>query len=140
MPPMIRSRVTKWLFAGVPLAACLMSFRPGTQESDVSYKNDVTPIVKKYCLPCHAEESFNPSELSLDSYELLMKGGKHGVPVVGGKPEESILIRKLADDPPFGERMPLQSRRRKNVEPAKRLLPEEVKILEKWIAQGGKDN
>jgi hypothetical protein len=113
---------------------------PTAQDTAVSYKEHVTPILQKYCLPCHAEESYNPSELSLDSYALLKKGGKHGATFIDGKPEESLLIQKLADAPPFGDRMPLQSRRKKTQTPPKKLTEEEMKVLEDWIVQGGKDN
>ena len=118
----------------------------GSQQSqnavqrEVSYKTDIVPILKKYCLPCHDEESFNPSELSLDTYDLLMKGGKHGGSVVPGKPSESILIQKLSATPPFGDTMPLKSRRKKTSDPPQRLTDEEVKVLESWIEQGAKKN
>ncbi len=113
---------------------------PVSRDTAVSYKEQVTPILQKYCLPCHAEESNNPSELSLDSYALLKKGGKHGASFIEGKPEESLLVQKLADAPPFGDRMPMQSRRKKTQTPPRTLTEEEVKVLEVWIVQGGKDN
>ena len=47
-----------------------------------SFKDDVFPVFRKYCLPCHSEDNFNPSELSLDSYDLMMQGGKHGTLIV----------------------------------------------------------
>lgn len=113
----------------------------GSRQEDVSsYKEDVTPLLQKYCLPCHAEENFNPSELALDSYASLMKGGKHGVAVVPGAPEESSLISKLSENPPFGERMPMHSRRRKSAAPPVYLSEDEVKVLSRWIVQGCKDN
>lgn len=114
----------------------------GTQNGseDVSYANHVAPIIKKYCLPCHAEEAFNPSELALDSYALLKKGGEHGSPVVPGKPQESMLLQKLEDEPPFGDRMPLQSRRDKKAGIVKKLTQEEEQTLRLWISQGAKDN
>ena len=105
----------------------------------VSYKEHVVPIVNKYCLPCHAEESDNRSELSLDTYALMMAGGKNGPAVTAGKPETSLLIQKLAEKPPFGDRMPL-ARRRQSKEPPKRLTEAEVRLISEWIAQGAKDN
>jgi uncharacterized membrane protein len=105
----------------------------------VSFKNDVAPVIKKYCLPCHDDENNNPSELSLDTYELLMKGGKHRVPVVAGKSAESILVQKLSSTPPFGDPMPL-TRRKKNSGPPKKLTEEELKLVEDWIDQGAKNN
>ncbi len=106
----------------------------------MSYTSHVAPIIKKYCLPCHAEESSNSSELSLDTYALLMKGGEHGRAVVPGKPQESVLLKKLEEEPPFGDRMPLLSRRRKNAGAPKELKPEELRVLKEWIAQGAKNN
>src|ERR1051325_1754786 len=44
----------------------------------ISFKKNVVPVFRTYCLPCHTEDQMNPSELYMDSYENLMKGGKHG--------------------------------------------------------------
>jgi hypothetical protein len=128
------------LLLGVSFPRTGVQDKPVSRDSAVSYKEHVTPILQKYCLPCHAEESYNPSELSLDTYALLKKGGKHGASFVEGKPEESLLIQKLADAPPFGDRMPLQSRRKKSTTPPRKLTEEEVKVLEVWIVQGAKNN
>lgn len=124
----------------VGLATQEQSGRRKDEAGAVSFKNDVMPVLEKYCLPCHAEENENKSKLSLDSYALLMEGGKHGVAVMPGEPEESILIQKVQDDPPFGDRMPLQSRRKKAEGPPKKLTVEELSTLSQWVAQGAKDN
>jgi len=113
--------------------------RPEKTTQSISFKDSVMPVLKKYCLPCHAEESSNPSELSLDSYQLLMEGGKHGAAVVGGRPEQSSLIQKLNEKPPFGDTMPL-ARRRRSQDPPRKLTEEEVKILTEWIRQGAREN
>ncbi|MFI5250821.1 MAG: c-type cytochrome domain-containing protein [Bacteroidota bacterium] len=97
-----------------------------------SYKKDVFPIFQRYCLPCHTEDNMNPSELYLDSYDGLIKGGKHGVPVIAGKADSSNLIRKINFKPPFGDPMPL-----------KRKIPfpeDTLKILRDWINQGAMNN
>ncbi len=114
--------------------------RTGAEGNDVSYKKDVVPILEKYCLPCHAEENFNKSELSLDSYELLMKGGEHGEAVIAGDPDKSNLIQKLSKTPPFGDRMPFYSKRKKKTTPPVYLSTGEVKVLSNWISQGAKNN
>ena len=110
-----------------------------TSKKPLSYTADVAPILKKYCSPCHDEESYNKSGLSLDTYELLMKGGKNGVPIVPGKPDESILVQKVRPNPPFGDQMPV-GRRKSSQTPPKQLTKEEVKIIADWITQGGVDN
>lgn len=130
----------------VPLVLGLVGHESGSKKlqqntnDTVSFKAEVFPIIKKYCLPCHAEESYNPSELSLDTYESLMKGGKHGAPIAPGQPEESILIKKLSPDPTFGDPMPLNVRRRKNPGQQKKLTEEEVRLIANWISQGAKNN
>ncbi len=106
--------------------------------STLSFKDDVTPILKKHCLPCHAEENFNPSELSLDSYDNLMAGGKHGSPVVPGKASESIIVQKVGPNPPFGDQMPLV--RKKNAANPDRLTAQEIETIKEWINQGAKSN
>ena len=112
----------------------------GEEKRTVSFKNNVLPIFEKRCLPCHAEENFNPSELSLDSRDLLMAGGKHGPAVVPGKSKESTLFLKLGPTPPFGDRMPLDKKRKKG-EPSKQALSEEdVTTIGTWIDQGTPNN
>ncbi len=108
--------------------------------STASFKNDVMPIIKKYCLPCHSEDNYNPSELSLDSYELMMEGGKHGVPVVPGDPEKSILVAKVIGASTFGDPMPLAKKLSDGTMQQRHLTDEELAILKAWIAEGAKDN
>src|SRR5512140_3260414 len=90
-------RMSKWLLAAGVFGFVLTAYaqqengtkKPAAGDS-VSFAKDVVPVIAKRCLPCHAEENFNPSELSLDSYDKLMAGGKHGVPVIAGNAKESI--------------------------------------------------
>ena len=114
--------------------------KPVKKADSVSFQNDVMPIIKNKCLPCHAEENFNPSELSLDSYELMKEGGKHGPTFVPGKSKESLLFNKLAEEPPFGGRMPLNSRKKIKEGKAKWLTQEEIKSISTWIDQGARNN
>jgi uncharacterized membrane protein len=106
----------------------------------VSFKEDVMPVFRKHCLPCHAEEENNPSELSLDSHALLMKGGESGVSVVPGKTGESVLVQKLAEKPPFGARMPLNSKKKIRDGKAVWLSDDEAKTIATWVNQGAKNN
>lgn len=106
--------------------------KPPPAPSVISYKKDIAPIFKAYCLPCHTEDQMNPSELYLDSYEGLMHGGKHGSPVMAGKADSSFLAMKLTPKPPFGDPMPLKR---------KTPFPEDtLKLLKRWIDQGAKNN
>ncbi len=100
--------------------------------AQLSYKKDIAPIFKKYCLPCHTEDNMNPSELYLDSYENIMNGGKHGKALVASKPDDSNIIKKLSEKPPFGDPMPMK---RKTAFPV-----DTLKMLRTWIEQGAKNN
>lgn len=101
------------------------------QEKELTYSNDVEPVIKKYCLPCHsADNEDNSSELILDSFETLKEGGKHGEIFVAGKPKESNMYLKLTAEPPFGRRMP----RGRGPKPTE----EEIKLIHDWIEQGAK--
>ncbi len=95
-----------------------------------TYEKDIAPIVKTYCLSCHGSDNENPSELYMDDYATLMKGGKHGIPVVSGKPEESSLYFKLRPDPSFGRQMPRGR---------KKITPESAQLIHDWIEQGAKE-
>jgi len=66
--------------------------------------------------------------LALDSKDGWMKGGDTGVAIVPGKPEESLFMNavKWAD-------------RDLQMPPKKKLPPEELAILEKWISMGAPD-
>jgi hypothetical protein len=100
------------------------------QNHHYTYVDDVAPVVKTYCLSCHSSDNDNPSELYMDDFETLMKGGKHGVPVIAGKPEESALYFKLLPDPSFGKQMPRGR---------KKITPDAVHVIHDWIEQGAKE-
>jgi uncharacterized membrane protein len=115
--------------------------KPAKKGSDVvSFKDDVFPIIQKHCLPCHAEENFNPSELSMDNYDLLSAGGKSGPAFVPKKSSESLIVQKLGEKPPSGDRMPLNSKKKIQDGKAVWLTKEEVKTIATWVDQGAKKN
>ena len=116
-----------WVFSGFTQEA-----KAPKTPKEISYAKDVAPILDKFCATCHNEDEDHPSQLFMDSYESLMKGGKHGQAVKPGNARESLLIQKMDAEPPFGKKMP----------PSKKLIPsdEQVEILRQWIDQGAKKN
>jgi hypothetical protein len=110
------------------------------QKAPVSFQREIAPLIRSRCLPCHAEDNFNPSELSLDTYEMLMAGGKNGPAVVPGKARESLLVKKLKESPPSGERMPLNTKRDKEAGKARWLSDAEVNLFATWVDEGAKRN
>lgn len=98
----------------------------------VSYAKDVAPVLEKFCAGCHNADEEHPSQLYLESYELLMKGGKHGASIKPGSSSGSLLMQKMSKEPPFGKVMPPPKK--------KTPTPEQVELLRAWIDQGAKKN
>jgi WD40 repeat protein len=97
------------------------------RKDPVAYEKDVEPVLVKKCFFCHSG-NVKEAKFDMSSYEALMKGGRHGKPVVAGKADESLLYHAAGKTKrPF---MPP-----KTEEP---LTPEELAILKLWIDQGAK--
>jgi WD40 repeat protein len=97
------------------------------RKEPVTYEKDVEPILVNKCQFCHSG-AVKEGKFDMSTYELLMKGGKRGVPVVPGKSAESLLV-KLAGK----TQKPLMPP--KSEEP---LTPEELALIKLWIDQGAK--
>lgn len=103
------------------------------KERQISFSQEVFPILKKRCVSCHYPgNEFNESMLTMESYESLLKGGVHGSPIAVGDGENSLIIKKVGLNPPFGKRMPLMSK--------EMLSAEDIELISKWIDQGAKNN
>jgi WD40 repeat protein len=94
-----------------------------------SYARDIRPFVAKYCLECHNPTQAR-SNLDLETYKSMAAGGKRGVVLVPGKPDESRLLLTLE-----GKNKPTMPPR-KSRQPS----PAEVQRLRAWIAAGAKDD
>src|SRR5947209_7745065 len=97
------------------------------RTAPVAYEKDVEPILANKCASCHSG-NVRKGKLDVAGYESLMKGGRHGRPVVPGKSTDSLLVRLAGKTRrPF---MPPKSE-----EP---LTPQELALLKLWIDQGAK--
>jgi mono/diheme cytochrome c family protein len=72
----------------------------------LKFSRDIAPILVANCARCHAPDTpqFKRSGLSIATFASLMKGGKSGEDIVGGKPEESTLVHRINGEE--GARMP----------------------------------
>jgi len=123
------------LLAGVVVLtgnAAAQDSSAATPAKEISYAKDVAPIFEKFCATCHNADEDHPSQLFMDSYETLMKGGKHGKSIQPGNSKESLLLQKMSPAPPFGKKMP----------PSKKLIPTagQIETLRQWIDQGARKN
>lgn len=95
------------------------------QAGPVSYSEQIAPIFEAKCAECHGTET-TEAELSLATYEDVMKGSEFGTVVEPGSPDESLLLDMVA----AGE-MP---------QDADPLPEEEIELIRSWIAQGAQNN
>ena len=92
-------------------------------------QHDIQPIMLLRCTVCHGNRR-QEGGLDLRTKAAMLKGGKSGPAIVLGKPEESLIIKRMA-----AEEMP----------PRDKLLPSgvkvmpgnEVEMLKRWIELGG---
>jgi len=86
----------------------------------VDFDRRVAPVLAAHCLECHSGPA-PKGGLDLSRQDRAFAGGESGPAIVAGKPDESLLLQRIAD----GE-MP----------PKKPLPAEEVALLKEWIAGG----
>lgn len=93
----------------------------------VSFHKDLKPILTANCNGCHKADK-SKGGLDMTTYAALMKGGKHGAPVVPGDPKKSSLVEMISGPEP---EMP---------EDGDPLKAEQVDLISRWIEQGAKDD
>ncbi len=89
-----------------------------------TFESQVRPILKTYCFECHGEGEQLKGKLDLRLARLLVKGGAKGPAIVPGKPEASLLLKRVR----AGEMPPTK----------KKLGAAEIEVIAKWIAAGAK--
>ena len=93
-----------------------------------TYDEDVLPILKQHCVSCHGNDK-QKSGLNLATFAALKAGGSSGEVIQPGNAGKSRLytLTTHTEEP----KMP----------PSGQKIPEvQIKILEEWIVQGGREN
>ena len=60
----------------------------------VDFHRDVAPILREYCVGCHNNDDLD-GELSVETYQLLLKGGENGTPIKPGDRAGSLLAKLI---------------------------------------------
>lgn len=129
MPPKGNEAVTeselktlrRWITNGAKL--------PGAPAATASItQHQIVPLMLLRCTACHGGRR-REAGLDLRTKAGMLKGGKSGPAVVEGKPDESLLIRRIR-----AEEMP--PRRQLVSVSVKPMEAGELKKLEAWIAAG----
>lgn len=119
------------------MAACAWTGLLGTarglviddHEESIDFNGVIRPILANNCFECHGpDEESRKADLRLDTARGL-RGEDSGWPaVVPGKPKESPLLERMLSHDEH-ERMPPP-------ESPRQPLPEEIQLVERWIAEG----
>ena len=96
-----------------------------TGKETVSFARDVAPILMANCNGCHYAATQVRGGLQFNMFTQILKGGDSGAIVLPGKPDESLIIRKLRGQE--GARMPM----------GRPELPEaQIQLVATWIKEG----
>src|SRR4051812_31405718 len=100
-----------------------------TISGSIDFQRQVRPILSDNCFLCHGpDKGTRMVDLRLDIQEGAFAARKNGTPIVPGKPDESLVIKRIySDNPAF--RMP-------PVFAHKTLTKEQKDTLRRWIEQG----
>lgn len=91
------------------------------------YASVVAPILEQRCVQCH-KEGKSKGKFRMDTYELLVKGGKEGPGLVPGKSAESNIIVRME--------LPLDDEEHMPPEGKPDIEDPEVAIVKWWIDNG----
>lgn len=107
-------------------ATCLSAaeVKKPTQKQIQFFESKIRPLFIKHCYDCHGPDE-QESDLRMDSFQGIVKGGKAGSLVVPGKPEQSLLITAVLYQTPDLQ-MP----------PDEKLSKQEINDLTNWVKIG----
>lgn len=96
MAPAFRPTTLTWVV--LLLAAGLPAPVPAADPNPVStFERDVLPILNAHCLQCHGGVH-QRNGLDLRTLAAVLQGGRSGAILLPGKPDESLLWKKVSTD------------------------------------------
>ncbi|MGA9334403.1 MAG: c-type cytochrome domain-containing protein [Rudaea sp.] len=130
------------VIVGIGMVAC--------GEQQVSFKNQINPILQENCSVCHkpGAPGFVQSGFSVASYADVMKGTKNGQVIEPGSSVGSTLVRLIRHQADKSINMPKNYSQELAIhnkiilpENGARLLPAaEIELIARWVDQGAKNN
>lgn len=129
---------------GAHKVLCILVFATfgASCSQQVSYENDVNPILVDSCLTCHTGkgEGLEASGFSVRTYDELMKGTKFGPVVIPGDSSSSSLYRMIDHKVDRKIQMPPHHKESLASGIKDKLTLEQINIIKLWIDQGAKNN
>src|SRR5215510_133325 len=114
----ISARVLAAVFAGLFLVG------PGLHAQQGISEKEVLGVLQR-CVQCHGP-ALQMSKLNLSTREGMLKGGDHGVALVPGNAEESLIYKRIT-----GQEKPAMP-----LAPVPALTNEEIAAVRDWINAG----
>jgi WD40 repeat protein len=115
--------------SGSTVASEGLPVSPPDRADKVRFAEEIQPLLAANCTACHNAKN-HEGGLMLDSLKGIVAGGDSGPGVVAGKPAESVLFLRAAHRQ--DDAMPPPD----NKVGAKHLSPDQLGLLERWIAEG----
>lgn len=114
----------------------------GCGQGEVSYADDIQPIIAKSCISCHsgAGEGVESSQYLMVDYDSVMKGTEFGPVVVAGSRMSSSLYLVVAGKTSPEIRMPPHNDESFAEGRGVMLSANQVETVGLWIDQGAKNN
>jgi hypothetical protein len=118
--------------AGQAATVVLLHLTPAATvvaQTRVDFQRDIRPILSDNCFLCHGPDaSARKANLRLDLHEDALTVRRNGTPIVAGKPDESLLYKKITETDPARRMPPLSSH--------KTLTDAQKATIKLWIEQG----
>ena len=125
---MLRIITSLFLLAAAPVFAA--GDGEPTTDQLAFFESKVRPVLKENCYKCHSlEQGKAKGDLTLDTRDGWVKGGKNGAAIEPGAPEKSALITAIGYEdadlqmPPKGEK----------------LAKQQIADLTEWVKMGAPD-
>ena len=97
------------------------------QNKSLTEREILVTILYVKCLVCHGKQN-SEGGLDMRTRASLLKGGKSGPAIILGKPEESLLLKRIADGHPTPEMQ--------NEYFVRPVTSDETEKISEWIAAG----
>lgn len=93
-------------------------------EEAVLFDHVIKPVLEKKCVSCHNPDKLKGQLILTDSASLV-KGGKTGELFVAGKPEESLLLKRI--------HLPMEDKKHMPPSGKTQLTSDEIELFRLWI-------
>ncbi len=106
--------------------------QPATPSGPVSFTREVRPLFQQSCVGCHQPAKQQGGYLMTSFAGLFAKGESGEAGIIAGKPDASLLVKKIIPHEGKPAAMP-----KGGLPP---FTAKEVALIKQWIAEGAKDD